>query len=402
MTAAIILDRDRRNVLVLATCQMLFGSARSLLNATAPLIAYGLATNKGLATLPTALVIIGTALSTIPASLFMRRVGRRAGFLVGTSIGGVAGAVCAVALVQRDLWLFCFGAFLFGSCSGFSQLYRFAAADAASADFKSKAISLVLAGGVFAGFAGPEMAKFGQTLIAQTEFLGAYLFLIGAMAAAACVLVFLDIPPLTPKERADKGRPIGEIMRQPVFIAATLSAMIAQAVMNFLMTATPIAMMHAHHNFSDTALVIEWHIVGMFAPGFVTGSLIKRFGEVRMIYAGLALQLACVMIAMSGDTVLLFWASLTLLGVGWNFAFTASTSLLTEAHTPSERNKTQGAANFCIYGVVAFGALSSGALIHYFGWQWVNVGTLPLLAVSALAMTWYAGVRRAAAGAQPS
>lgn len=383
------LDRDRKNVLVLAICQTLFGSGRSLLIPTAPLIAYSMATHKGLATLPTSLVIVGTALATIPASMLMRRVGRRTGFMTGTMIGVVGGAVCTIALLRADFWLFALGTLIFGGFCGFAQLYRFAAADVAPVDFKAKAISLVLTGGLVAGFIGPEMAKAGQYLIPPVEFFGAFLFLIGTTFLGAVVLIFLDIPNLTPEEREGPRRPIATIMAQPVFIAAALAAMIGQGVMNFLMTATPIAMAHAHHQFADTALVIEWHIFGMFAPGFFTGSLIKRFGETRIIIAGLLLQFVCVAIALDGIEVLHFWASMLILGVGWNFAFTGAAALVTTAYTPAERAKTQAAMNFLIYGFVAVLSLSSGALVHFLGWTWVIIAALPLIAIALGSTLWY-------------
>ncbi len=383
------MTREKRNVLVLATCQVLFGTGRSLLIATAPLIAYGIATHKGLATLPTSLVIVGKAVMTIPASLFMRRVGRRAGFMVGSLIGVVSGLLSAYAVLHSNFWLFAFGAFLFGLFAGFAQLYRFAAADVASEDFKSKAISLVLAGGVVSGFLGPESAKIGQHLVTAVPFVGACLILTGVTVLAILVLLFLDIPKLTPQERAGPRRLMMEIMKQPVFLVAATAAMISQGVMNFLMTATPIAMAHAHHQFADTALVIEWHIFGMFAPGFVTGHLINRFGETNMVIAGLALQFVCIAVALAGVEVAHFWLLMLLLGVGWNFAFTASTSLMTTADTISERAKTQGAMNFLICGFVPVLSLSSGALVHFFGWDIVNLGAIPFLIVAVGATLWY-------------
>ncbi|MHA1108545.1 MAG: MFS transporter, partial [Alphaproteobacteria bacterium] len=372
------MNRDKKNVLVLATCQMLFGSGRSLLIPTAPLIAYGIATHKGLATLPTSLVIVGTALSTIPASMIMRRVGRRMGFTLGAAIGVVGATVCTIAIVQANFWLFALGNLIFGCFAGFAQLYRFAAADVAPLDFKAKAISLVLAGGLVSGFIGPEMAKVGKDIIASAEFVGAYLFVIAATSISALVLMLLDIPNLTPEERAGPIRPIREIMAQPVFVAATLAAMIAQGTMNFMMTATPIAMKHASLDFADTALVIEWHIFGMFAPGFFTGSLIQRIGEMRVIIAGLSLQFVCVAVALSGNGLFEFWLANMILGLGWNFAFTGSISLVTTAYTPAERAKTQGAMNFMIYGFVGLLSLSSGAVVHYLGWTWVAMAALPL------------------------
>lgn len=383
-------SRDKKNVLVLATCQMLFGSSRSLLIATAPLIAYTIAAHKGLATLPASLVIIGTALATVPASLFMRRVGRRMGFLTGTAIGAAGGVISVIAVAEANFWLFCLGILIYGCYAGFAQFYRFAAADVAVDAFKSRAISLVLAGGVVAAFVGPELAKLGQNLFATAEFLGAYIFLVTITLVSALVLALLDIPPLTETERAAERRPIRVIMTQPVFLAATLAAMMSQGVMNLVMTATPIAMKHVNHEFADMALVIEWHIVGMFAPGFVTGSLIRRFGETSIILTGVALQFVSILTALSGDGVFHFWFAMLTVGVGWNFAFTGGSSLLARAHTASERGKTQGAMNFLIFGFVAVGSLSSGALVHYLGWQWVNLSALPLLALAAAATMWFA------------
>jgi MFS family permease len=390
------LTRDRRNVLVLATCQMLFGTGRSLIVSTAPLIAYAIATEKALATLPHALVIVGTAALTLPAALLMRRVGRKAGFAVGGVIGAVGGMVCVYAVFGSHFWWFCFGTFLFGSSAGFAQHYRFAVADVAAVDFRSTAISLVLAGGVVSGFAGPELAKFSKDLFVSTQFLGAYVCLIAMMAASAIVVMFVDIPPLTAREAAETQRPIGEIMRQPVFIVAVLAAAMGQGVMNLLMTATPLAMQHAHHAFNETAFVIEWHIVCMFAPGFVTGRLIRRWGEIAIILTGLALTAICVPIALAGTTVFLFWASMALLGIGWNFAFTGGTSLLNEAHSPAERAKVQGAVNFIIYGVAAVSALSAGPLLHFFSWEMVNLAALPMIAVSLLVTLYYAYRQRTA------
>ena len=389
-----ILTRDRRNVAVLATCQMLFGTARSLIVATAPLIGYAIAAEKALATLPHALVIVGTAALTLPAALLMRRLGRRGGFMIGGLVGAVGGAVCVWAVLEAHFWLFCAGTLLFGSSAGFAQHYRFAVADVAAADFRGKAISLVLAGGVVSGIAGPELAKLGKDMFLPAVFLGPYIFLIVLMAASSLVVSFVDIPNLTPREQADPGRPIGLIMRQPSFVVAALAATVAQGVMNLLMTATPIAMHHAQHVFNDTAFVIEWHIVCMFAPGFVTGSLIRRWGETALIMAGLALTALCVPIALAGQGVAHFWLSMALLGVGWNFAFTAGTSLLTQAHTPSERAKTQGAVNFIIYGTAAISALAAGPLLHYLSWQAVNIAALPLIAAAGAVTLYYAARQR--------
>jgi len=382
---------DRRNVFILAACQMLFGTARSLLIATAPVVAYGLAEEKGLATLPTSLVVVGTALASIPAAFAMRRLGRRWGFVLGALCGAAGGGMCAYAVFQADLWLFSFGAFLFGLFAGFAQLFRFAATDAAAPEYRSRAISLVLAGGVVAAFAGPETAKIGKNLIASTPFAGGYFLLVAICLLSAVVLMALNIPRQTRAEREGPRRSLKEIVMQPVFIAATVAAMMAQGVMTLLMTATPIAMLHEHHDFDDTALVIEWHIFAMFAPGFFAGQLVDRFGEIRMIHAGIALQLICVAVALSGHGVMEFWVANVLLGLGWCLSFTAATSLTTYAYTPAERDHTQGATNFIASTFVALLSLSSGALVHYLGWMWVNLIAVPLLMAASIVTFWYSG-----------
>ena len=390
--------RIRRNVFVLATCQMLFGSSRTLLIATTPIIALGMG-YKALATMPAALVIVGTAMATMPASMFMRVTGRRLGFMIGAGIGAVSGAMVLVAIVNAWFWMLCLAALTYGVFAAFGQYYRFAAADTAPQEFKSKAISLVLTGGVVAAFVGPYLAASGENLLATGAFMGSYVFLIGLMVLIALVLSFLDIPNLTASERVAAQRSLTRIMVQPVFIAATLAATMGQGVMNLLMTAIPIAMVEADFQFADTAFVISWHSFGMFAPGFVTGSLIKRFGEVRVILTGVALQLLCIGVALSGEGVMEFWLSMLLLGVGWNFAFTGGTSLLTTSYTPAERNKTQGAMSFINYGFVAVVSLSSGALLHYFGWEWVNLSSIPLLAIAVVATSWFVLSRPPAAPA---
>jgi MFS family permease len=377
---------------------MLFGAGRTLMIATAPVIAYTFAEEKALATLPTALVIVGTAISTFPASIYMGRVGRKAGFMLGTVIGAAGGAVCAAAVVAGSFLLLCLGTLLFGAFAGFAQHYRFAAADGVAKEFRSTAISLVLAGGVVASLLGGELAKSGVKLIESVPFLGAYLFMIGTTIIAALVLMALKTPGLSPSQASEHRRPLRQIVRQPVFAVATTAALVGQGTMNLLMTATPIAMVyHCGHAFGDSAFVIAWHGVGMFAPAFFTGGLIRRFGEVPIITIGFVLQIACVAVALSGIGVAHFWFSMVLLGIGWNFAFTGGSTMLLQAHNAAERAKTQGAMNFLIYGCVGIGSLSSGALLHYLSWQWVNILALPLIAVALVATLWYAASRRGTA-----
>ncbi len=381
--------QERRNVLVLATCQMLFGAGRTLLVATAALVAYSFAEHKGLATLPAALVIVGTAVASYPASMLMRRVGRRAGFVIGSLIGATGGIVCMIGIAEADFWIFTTGNLIFGFFSGFAQLYRFAATDTASREFRGTAVSLVLAGGVVASVVGAEFAKLGHDMFAGASFLGSYLFLVGTTLLSALVLMFLNIPPLTAAQTAQTQRPLGTIVLQPTFIAATVSVLIAHSVMAILMTATPIAMAHSNHHFEDTAFVIMWHSLGMFAPAFVTGWFIKKVGEIAIIFTGYLLQFVCVAVALTGEAVFDYWLSMLLLGIGWNFAFTAGTTLLAGAHTSAERNRAQGASNLIVYTFVAIGSLSSGALIHFLGWSWVNFSALPALGLAVSIMIWF-------------
>jgi MFS family permease len=389
------MQRDHKNVLVLGTCQMLSGTGRGLFMVTSPAAALAIAPHLALATLPTALVVVGSALAAMPASLLMRRLGRKTGFICGTSLAVASGASCTAAVILENFWLLSLGGFLYGLFAGFAQLYRFAVADVASQEFRAKAISLVLAGGVFAGLAGPNLANWGKGLLANHLFAGSFLFMIGTGLVAAVILLFLSIPNLTKAQREGPQRPLREIIKQPVFITAAISATVAQTVMNFLMTATPVAMIsQSGHSFGSVAMVISWHTVSMYLPGFFTGSLVKRFGEIPMITTGLALQAACIGVALSGIEVFNFWLAMALLGVGWNFSYTAATSLMTTAYTPSERAKTQGMMNQIIYTVVAIGSLSSGALIHFFGWNTVNVGAMPLLVVAAGVTIWFATVKR--------
>ena len=388
------MQSDHKNVLVLGTCQMLSGTGRGLFMVTSPAVALAIAPHPALVTLPTGLIVVGAALAAMPTSLFTRRFGRKIGFLCGTVLAAASGISCTAAVLYQNFWLLLLGGFLYGLFSSFSQLYRFAVADAASEAFRPKAISLVLAGGVFAGFAGPNLANWGKGLLANHFFAGAFLFMVGTGLLAAITLLFLNIPNLTKAQREGAQRPLHEIVRQPVFVVAAVSATVAQTVMNFLMTATPVAMIaHGGHSFGSVATVISSHSVSMFAPGFFTGSLVKRFGEIPMIVAGLTLQGACIGVALLSIEVFNFWLAMVLLGLGWNFTYTAATSLMTTAYTPAERNKTQGMMNQIVYTVVAIGSLSSGAFIHFLGWNWVNIGAMPMLLFAVLVTIWHVAAK---------
>ncbi|HYU70523.1 MAG TPA: MFS transporter [Burkholderiales bacterium] len=392
------METAKKNVAVLATCQALLFTNNSTAIALNGLAGYALAANKALATLPVTAWVIGGALSTLPASLLMKRIGRRAGFTVGALTGMVGASICSVALYFGNFWLFCFGTMVFGVYNAVAQYYRFAAADAASADFKAKAISLVLAGGLVGGIVGPELSKHTVDLLA-THYLGAYLSLIGFLALVVLVVQWLDIPVPAAAAHKEPARPLAQIMAQPVFVVAVLAAAIAYGVMNLLMTATPLAMGLCGHPYSAAATVIGWHVIGMFGPSFFTGSLIKRFGVLQVMGAGALLLYVVVAIALSGIGVAHFWFALVLLGVGWNFLYIGGTTLITEACTPPERAKTQGVNDLIIFVVMATSSFSSGLLLEKSGWQLLNYLALPFVTAAAVAVLWLLARGRVAAGA---
>ncbi len=270
------------------------------------------------------------------------------------------------------------------------QLYRFAAAELSAPAFREKAISLVLAGGLVGAVLGPNLASRTRTLF-EVPFVGAYLSLAVVALLSLAVMSFVRFPPVPPKAAsADRGRPLSVIMRQPVFIVATAGAALGYGVMNLLMAATPLAMQVCGFPFEDAALVLEWHVIGMFAPGFFTGHLIKRFGTLSIMGVGVALNVACVAIALSGVELHQFLMALFLLGVGWNLLFTASTTLSLQSYRPEEKDRAQAAINFCVFATMALTSFASGALVTTQGWQWLNVGSLLPLALTALALVWLA------------
>ncbi|MFZ5509900.1 MAG: MFS transporter [Pseudomonadota bacterium] len=374
----------KRNVALLAAAQALLLTNGITLIAINGLAGFALAPDKRLATVPVMAYVIGSALSTLPASYFMKHYGRRAGFTLGSALGMAGAAVGAAALFLQSFWLLCLGALFSGIYNAFGQYYRFAAADMASADFRSKAISLVLAGGIIGGVLGPEASKITRELL-EPRFAASFLTLILFALASMAIVRRLDIPPLSAEEKRAEGRPLAEIMRQPVFIVAVLAAAVGYGVMNLLMSATPLAMDICRHPYADAAFVLEWHVIGMFAPSFFTGSLIKRFGVLNVLLVGAVLMFACVTIAMSGVSLMHFWWALTLLGVGWNFLYIGGTTLLTEAYRPEERAKTQGFNDFLVFTAMTLSSLTSGMVVTGPGWAALNQLALPFLALTALA-----------------
>jgi MFS family permease len=389
-------DPSRRNVWLLAFCQaLLLMNAVTLISVSA-LAGYALAGDKTFSTLPNMTYVIGAAIATYPASMWMKRVGRRNGFLTGGAIGLAGSVIATLAMAWSNLALLCVGTILLGAYNAFGQYYRFAAADASPAEFKAKAISFVLAGGLVGGVVGPEISKYTRTLL-PTEFLASYgsLFLYSLIAMA--IVSRLRIPEAAADASHEPARPLSEIVAQPTFIVAAVVAALGYAVMNLLMTATPLAMGFCGHPYTAAASVISAHVVGMFGTSFFTGSLIKRFGVLNVMLAGVAIQMACVGVALSGQDIPHFWWALALLGVGWNFMYVGGSTLLTEAYRPSEKAKAQGVNEMTIFAVQALSALSSGVLVNTKGWDTLNYVALPAILLAggfAAWLVWRRGLRR--------
>jgi MFS family permease len=384
-----------RDIFLLACCQGLLVTNAAGLIAMNGLVGLALADTRALATLGVTTYVLGSAVATIPASLWMARVGRRAGFMAGALIN-VAGCGLAIyAISLRSFALYCVATGVIGIYNAIGLQYRFAAAEVAAPADRAKAISLVLAGGIAGGFLGPESARRAMDLF-PTPFLGPFLVLATYALVALAVQSRVRVPAPTIEERAGGGRPLSAIVRQPVFIVAALAGGLGYGLMNLLMTATPLAMDFCSHPFPAVAWVIEWHVVGMFAPGFFTGHLIKRLGVLNVILAGVVLVSGCVAVALNGTTVAHFTAALALLGVGWNFMYTGGTTLLTEAYSPVEKARTQGANDFIVFATMGVSSLASGALVTAAGWETMNRAMIPLLALIAASVIWYALRRRPA------
>ena len=379
-----------RTILLLSVCFAFSGTTSSLTVSASSLVGYGIADNKALATLPLSFHLLGTMLAGIPASLLMKRVGRRYGFMIGTGIGASGAAAATIAIIYSNFVFFCMSIFLLGILSGFSQLYRFTAADVARPEFRTKAVSLVIFGGILAGFIGPTIAAKAKDLIADAPFAGSYLFVIMFHVVIVAILFMIRLPQPSLEEQTGKSRPWREIFSQPKFIVAVLTSMIGYGVMAMIMTATPLAMtVGSGHHFSDAAFVIQWHVVGMFAPSFFTGSLIHRFGAVPIIISGILLNLLCIGINFAGTDVLNYWVALILLGMGWNFMFVAGTTMVTETYRPAEKAIVQGVNDFFVFGTAAISSLLAGVVQTTWGWEAVNLSSIPLLGIVGIVLLWY-------------
>jgi MFS family permease len=375
----------RRNVLLLAIGQALMLSAVVLAMTLAAILGGVLAPDKGLATLPVAAMVIGTAITSMPASWFMRRHGRRIGFLFGIGLGLAGSLVSVWGLHSHTFTLFVLGHLLIGGYQGFASYYRFAAVEAAGARDASRAIAWVVAAGVVAAFVGPQLAVWGRDWLASKAFVGSYLAQALLSLLALATIAQLRLPPIA-SGPVGEARPLRVIVAQPALRASVFGAAVGYAVMIMAMTATPLAMLGCGLDTRDVGPVIQWHVVGMFAPSFFTGALVARYGAPRIMQAGFVLLLGHVAIAVSGQQWLHFLSALILLGVGWNFAFIGGTALLTQAYRASEQTKVQAFNESIVFGIVALSSLGAGWLYDRFGWSALNVATVPLL-IAALAAT---------------
>ncbi|WP_309678553.1 MFS transporter [Polaromonas sp.] len=411
-----------RNLWLLAICQGLFLTNNVTFIAINGLVGLNLAPLGWMATLPVMGYVVGGALATPLVARTQSRFGRQASFQLGLAVAALSALLCCYAAYSQNFWLLVAATVVAGYYNANAQLYRFAAAELAAPEFREKAVSLVMAGGLIGAVAGPNLAAYTRSLTA-VPFAGAYLALAGVALLAMGLLAFIRFSSLEassghgrragpPQARpapsggsevhevtsvgAQDGRPLGVIMRQPVFIVAAAAGALGYGVMNLLMAATPIAMQICSLPFSDVALVLEWHVIGMFAPGFFTGHLIKRYGTLPIMAVGLVLNGLCVAIALSGVDFKQFLVALFLLGLGWNFLFTGSTTLALTAYRPEEKDKAQGALNFCVFAVLAVSSLASGVLVTTQGWALLNLGSLLPLGLTALGLGWLALARRKA------
>ncbi len=379
-----------RNLTLLAACQALLMTNNIIFIAINGLIGLSLAPLGWMATLPVMAYVVGGALSTPLVARTQSAWGRKVSFQIGLAVALVSALACAYAVMVHSFWLLVAATIVAGYYNANGQLYRFAAAELAEPSYRERAISLVLAGGLIGAVIGPNIATRTRTLT-ETPFVGAYLAL-GIVAVIAMALMSsMRFPPVPPKVAGEsRGRSLGQIMRQPIFIVSTLGAALGYGVMNLLMAATPLAMQLCALPFEDTAFVLQWHVIGMFAPGFFTGHLIRRFGTLQIMAVGVALNVVCILIALSGVELHQFVIALFLLGVGWNFLFTGSTTLSLKSYRPQEKDRAQAAINFCVFAVMAVTSFASGALVTTQGWRLLNLGSLVPVALTAAALGWLA------------
>jgi predicted MFS family arabinose efflux permease len=383
-----------RNALVLAVAQALAGGNNTVIAATTGIIGSILAPDPALATLPISVMVLGMWTGTIPVGMLAKAFGRRFALQTGSAFGVLSGLVSYTAVMRGSFLILLLGTFCGGLYAAAHQSYRFAAADTASERFRPKAVSWVFAGGVFAAIIGSQLVIFTKDILPTHLFAATFLGQSACALLAAGVLKFLRIPrPRVSHSFAD-GRPLIEIIRQPRFVIAVACGVASYAMMNMVMTSAPLAMVMCNHSVNEAALGIQWHVLGMYAPSFITGSLIVWFGVRRMMAIGLTMIATAATIDLMGLTLWNFWIGLAVLGIGWNFAFISATTLVTECHDPHERNKVQAFNDFLIFGSMAVGSFSSGVLLSSYGWAGLNEVVFPVILVAAVLLTWGSLMRR--------
>jgi len=394
-----VLDGDKlakRNALVLAGAQALGGANPAIVVSLGGIVGAQLVADKAFATVPVSLLQLGIAAGVIPAAMIMRRLGRRSGYLMGALIGAAGASLAAGGATLRLFWLFCIGTFVCGLYGAFVQSYRFAAADTASESFKPRAISWVMVGGLLAGVIGPQSVYWTRDLTPAAPFAASFLAQGGLALIAILIVSQLHAPPVA-AVRSGGGRPLGEIMRQPKFIASVTAALVAYGLMSFVMTSAPLAMVACGHSVGDAALGIQWHVLSMYGPSFFTGKLIARFGKGTVTVTGLLLTALAAIVGLSGLSVGHFWLALILLGLGWNLGFIGATAMVTDCYRPEERVKVQAANDFLVFGSVAIASFSAGGLLSHGGWEVVNWLVFPPIALALAAVAWQRFQRPAAA-----
>ncbi|TPK95274.1 MFS transporter [Mesorhizobium sp. B2-4-12] len=386
----------RRTALILAASQAVIGSAAPIAISMGALAGqYLLGADKSLATAPITGFNLGVALGALPAAAIIRRMGQRGGFMTGTVVTALGGLIATLALFHGSFWIFAFALLVIGIGGAFVQQFRFAAADNAPPEFKARAISFVLAGGIVTAILGPQIVIFTRELFAPVMFAGSFASILVLAAVGAAILSLLRLPAKTAAkvDVADSdARPLVEIITKPRFIAALSCEVGSYALMSFVMTGAPLAMVGCGLSEDNATLGISWHVMAMFAPSFFTGSLIHRFGAERIVAAGLVLLIGCAIVALSGLALWQFWTALILLGLGWNFSFIGATAMVAASYRPSEKSKVQGFHDFVLFGSVACASLLSGMVYNAWGWTMLNwmifpVTVLCFVALGALKLT---------------
>ncbi|HLR82919.1 MAG TPA: MFS transporter [Paenalcaligenes sp.] len=386
MTQLSLTGEVRRNTLLLSGLQALGGANPAVVVALGGLVGEALSHNEKIATLPVSLFNMGMAIGILPAAWIMRKLGRRGGYFIGSLLGIIGGLTAFTGIAKASFLIFCIGTVIAGFYSSYVQSYRFAAADSVSAALRPRAISWVMIGGLAAALIATQVILHTAEIVPGLPFAGTF-FAQATLAALALPLIWLlrtDSLHVQPQHKEYSGRPLGVILRNPRLIISIIAGMVAYSLMSFMMTATPLAMVHHGHTMRESTLGIQWHILAMFGPSFFTGHLIRRFGKITITITGMILFAGASISALSGLSVAHFWTSLILLGLGWNFGFIGATTLVTDCYHPQERNKVQAVNDFFVFGSVALSSFSSGRLLALHGWDGINIWSLPVIAVTIL------------------